>query len=106
MGAGTTGWVSPIPIVKHGYRFRLLYSQGPDAPGGAHEYLVKNRMLGGFAVIAWPVRYGETGAMTFMVSHNSDVYEQDLGSDTAQRAGAIGVFNPDRSWERADMTPP
>jgi hypothetical protein len=52
----------------YGYRFRLLYSQGPDAPGGAYDYLVKDRMLGGFAVIAWPVRWGETGVMTFMGS--------------------------------------
>ena len=86
----------------YGYRFRLLYSQGPDAPGGAYDYLVKDRMVGGFAVIAWPVRWGETGVMTFMVSHNSDVYERDLGPDTAQEAEAINVFNPDKSWDTAD----
>jgi hypothetical protein len=87
----------------HSVTSHLLYSQGPDAPGGAHDYLVKDRMLGGFAVIAWPVRWGETVVMTFMVSHNSDVYEKDLGPDTAQ-AAAINVFNPDRSWDKADMT--
>ena len=89
----------------YGYRFRLLYSQGADAQGGAYDYLVNGRMLGGFAVIAWPVRWGETGVMTFMVSHNSDVYEKDLGPDTPQRAAAITVFNPDKSWDKADMTP-
>ena len=89
----------------YGYRFRLLYSQGPDAPGGAYDYLVNGRMMGGFAVIAWPVNWGETGVMTFMVSHNSDVYEKDLGPDTAQAAAAINVFNPDKSWDKADMTP-
>ena len=89
----------------YGYRFRLLYSQGPDAQGGAYDYLVNGRMLGGFAVIAWPVRWGETGVMTFIVSHNSDVYEKDLGPDTAQAAAAINVFNPDKSWDKADMTP-
>lgn len=89
----------------YGYRFRLLYSQGPDAPGGAQDYLVRDRMMGGFAVIAWPVRYGETGVMTFMVSNNSDVYEKDLGSETPQRAAAINVFNPDSTWDKADMTP-
>ena len=88
-----------------GYRYRLLYSQGPDAPGGAYDYLVKDRMLGGFAVIAWPVHYGETGVMTFMVSHSGDVYERDLGPDTAQEAAAIVAFNPDKNWEKADMTP-
>jgi hypothetical protein len=90
----------------YGYRFRLLYSQGPDAPGGARDYLVRDRMRGGFAVLAWPVRYGETGVMTFMISNDSDVYEKDLGEQTAQQAGAINVFNPDKSWEKADMTPP
>ena len=89
----------------YGYRFRLLYRQGPDAPGGAYDYLVNGRMMGGFAVIAWPVHYGETGVMTFMVSHNSDVYEQDLGPDTEQRVQAIHVFNPDKGWDKADMEP-
>ena len=90
----------------YGYRFRLLYSQGPDAPGGARDYLVRDRMMAGFAVIAWPVRYGETGVMTFMISNDSDVYEKDLGEQTPQRAAAINVFNPDSSWNKADMTPP
>ena len=90
----------------YGYRFRLLYSQGPDAPGGARDYLIRDRMRGGFAVIAWPVRYGETGVMTFMISNDSDVYEKDLGEETAQKAAAINVFNPDQSWQKADMTPP
>jgi hypothetical protein len=90
----------------YGYYYRLLYGQGADAPGGAYGYLVNGRMFGGFAVIAWPVTYGETGVMTFMISHNSDVYEQDLGADTAQKAGNISVFNPDKDWEKADMTPP
>jgi hypothetical protein len=88
-----------------GYRFRLLYSQGPDAPGGAYDYLVKGRMLGGFAVLAWPVRYDETGVMTFMVSHTGDVYERDLGPDTALVAGNIATFNPNKDWDKADMTP-
>jgi Protein of unknown function (DUF2950) len=90
----------------YGYHYRLLYGQGPDAPGGAYSYLVNGRMVGGFAVIAWPVTYGDTGVMTFIVSHNSDVYEQDLGADTAQKAGNISVFNPDKDWQKSDMTPP
>ncbi|UYN93352.1 MAG: DUF2950 domain-containing protein [Enhydrobacter sp.] len=89
----------------YGYRFRLLYRQGPDAPGGAYEYLVKGRMLGGFAVIAWPVRYGESGVMTFMVGHSGDVYERDLGPDTEREASLIQSFNPDKNWDRADMNP-
>ncbi|SKA33773.1 Protein of unknown function [Enhydrobacter aerosaccus] len=89
-----------------GYHYRLLYSQGPAAPGGARDYIVNGRMIGGFAVIAWPVRYGETGVSTFIVSDAGVVYERDLGPETAQRAGAITVFNPDKDWQKSDMTPP
>jgi hypothetical protein len=94
------------PDGRYGYYFRLLYTQGPDAPGGAHDYILGGRMIGGFAAIAWPVRYGETGIMTFIVGYNGIVYQKDLGLETAQRAAAISVFNPDKSWEKADMTPP
>ena len=90
----------------YGYRFRLLYGQGPAARHGARDYLVKSRLIGGFAVIAWPVSYGETGVATFMVNHRGDVYEQDLGADTARRAAAINLFNPEKGWEKADMAPP
>jgi Protein of unknown function (DUF2950) len=62
-------------------------------------------MIGGFAVIAWPVRYGDTGVMTFMVSHSGDVFEEDLGPETQQRAEAITTFNPDKGWEKSDMAP-
>ncbi len=89
----------------YGYRYRLLYRQGAAAPGGAYDYLVNGRMLGGFGVVAWPVRYGETGVMTFTVSQSGDVYEQDLGPDTAEKAGAIAAFDPDKGWEKSDMTP-
>ncbi len=90
----------------YGYRFRLLYAQGPDAPGGAYDYLVKDRMIGGFAIIAWPIRYGDTGVMTFMVNQQGIVYEQDLGPDTATKQAAITAYNPDKTWEKADVTPP
>jgi len=90
----------------YGYRFRLLYSQGPDAPGGAYDYLVKDRMIGGFAILAWPIRYDDTGVMTFMVNQDGVVYEQDLGPDTAARAAAITSYNPGKGWDKADTTPP
>jgi Protein of unknown function (DUF2950) len=89
-----------------GYHFRLLDGQGAAAPGGASSYIVNGRMLGGFAAIAWPVRYGETGVMTFLVSYSGQVYEQDLGRDTAGRAATIVKFDPDQGWAKADMTPP
>jgi hypothetical protein len=90
----------------HGYRYRLLYGQGPNAPGGAHDYLVNGRMIGGFGVIAWPVTYGETGVMTFIVSQSGEVYERDLGPETPQRAAAIMLFDPDKEWQKSDTVPP
>ncbi len=97
---------SSTPDGHYGYNFRLLYGQGAAAPGGARDYLVNGRMIGGFGAIAWPVRYGETGVMTFIVSQSGDVYQRDLGPETAQRAAAILTFNPDKDWTKADLTPP
>ena len=94
------------PGGHYGYNYRLLHAQGPAAPGGAHDYLVNGRMIGGFAAMAWPVRYGDTGVMTFIVSYNGIVYQQDLGPETAQRATSIAAFNPEKGWEKADLTPP
>jgi hypothetical protein len=90
----------------HGYRYRLLYGQGPNAPGGAYGYLLNGRMLGGFGVIAWPVKYGETGVMTFIVNQSGEVYERDLGDETPQRAAEITLFDPDKEWQKADTTSP
>jgi hypothetical protein len=95
-----------VPGDQYGYNFRLLYGQGPAAPGGARDYIVKGRMIGGFGAIAWPARYGESGIMTFIMNHDGVVYEQDLGPETAQRAASIVVFNPDSGWKKADLTPP
>jgi Protein of unknown function (DUF2950) len=94
------------PGSHFGYNFRLLHGQGPAAKGGAHDYVVDGRMFGGFAAIASPKIYGETGVMTFIVNYQGVVYERDLGPDTAKRAGAIGVFNPDDGWKKSDLTPP
>ncbi len=94
------------PDGHYGYYFRLLYGQGAAAPGGARDYIVNGRMIGGFGAIAWPVRYGVTGVMTFIVDYKGEVYQQDLGPETAQKAGMINTFNPDKGWVKADMTPP
>jgi hypothetical protein len=94
------------PDGHYGYYFRLLYSQGPAAPGGARDYLVGGRMIGGFGAIAWPVRYGVTGIMTFIVNQNGVVYQRDLGPQTAERAAAIGSFNPEKDWDKADLALP
>jgi hypothetical protein len=84
----------------YGYRYKILKSQGKHAPGGAFDYVARGRMIGGFAVVAWPVRYGETGVMTFMVSHDGVLYQKDLGPQTSARASAIKRFDPDSSWQK------
>ena len=85
---------------SYGYRFKLLESQGPNAPGGAYDYVVKGKLFGGFAVIAWPVKYGDTGIKTFMVSHSGQVYERDLGPDSAAKAQATKWFDPGPGWSK------
>ncbi len=84
----------------HGYVYRLLKSQGPNAKGGAYDYMVRNKMLGGFALIAVPAEYGSSGVMSFIVNHEGVVYSKDLGEDTVQAASSIDSFDPDRSWKR------
>ena len=95
-----------FPGGYYGYNFRLLYGQGPAAAGGARDYILNGRMIGGFGAVAWPARYGETGIMTFIMGHDGIVYQQDLGPETAQRAAGIVTFNPDKGWQKADLTPP
>ncbi len=86
----------------HGYRFRILKAQGPEAPGGARSYVVNKKwMMGGFALVAWPDQYGVTGVRTFIVNHEGVVYEKDLGPSTATAAAAITTFNPDKTWNPA-----
>jgi hypothetical protein len=82
----------------HGYLFRILTSQGPDAEGGARDYLVDGKLTQGFAWLAYPSAYGVSGVMTFMVNQDGVVWQRDLGADTAQAAKAIQQFNPDNSW--------
>ena len=89
----------------YGYHYKILTRQGKDAPGGAYDYIIGKRMRSGFAAIAWPVRYGETGIMTFMVSHAGIVYEKDLGPDSDAIARATTTFNPDPSWKKSPVTP-
>lgn len=82
----------------HGYVYRLLTSQGAEAPGGALDYLVDGKLAKGFALVAYPSNYGSSGVMTFMVNQDGAVWQRDLGEDTAQAAAAITQFNPDASW--------
>jgi hypothetical protein len=89
-----------LPSPYHGYRYRILKGQGPNAPGGAYGYLAQGRMIGGFALVAWPAAYGSSGVMTFIVSHEGVVYEKDLGPGTATAVGKITRFDPDPGWKR------
>ena len=82
----------------HGYFFRILDAQGEHARGGAYSYLMGDRMRAGFAVIAWPDEYGESGVMSFIVSHAGIVYEQNLGLDGAATAAAMSAYDPDEGW--------
>ena len=82
----------------HGYYFKVLTGQGPAAPLGELNYVIKGAMIGGFALIAFPAQYRVTGVQTFMVSHDGVVYQKDLGPKTAELANAIDRYNPDKSW--------
>ena len=98
--AGYTGSGSRPLAPYHGYFYRILTKQGKDVPGGAYDYFVKGKMIGGFAVIAYPARYGASGIMSFLVNHDGVVYEKDLGKNTATIAAKMTTFNPDARWKR------
>jgi hypothetical protein len=86
----------------HGYIYRLLTKQGPNAAGGAYEYLVNDRLLGGFAAVAFPAEYGNSGVMTFIVNHDGVVFSKDLGPDTAKLALAMDSFDPGPDWKKEE----
>ena len=81
-----------------GYYFHILTRQGPSAPGGKFDYVINGNMVAGFAIVAWPDRYGASGIMTFLVSRNGVLYEKDLGPETEQIVGKMTEFNPDSTW--------
>jgi hypothetical protein len=84
----------------HGYAYRILTAQGKDAPGGAKSYLKNGRMTEGYALIAWPAKYDDTGVMTFIVSRDGVVYQKNLGPGTDAAARAIAAYNPDSTWTK------
>ena len=83
--------------------YRILLAQGPDADGGAYDYVAKGRMIGGFALVAYPARWGSSGVMTFMVNQDGIVYEKNLGSRTSAIAGKMLRFDPDASWAKVQQ---
>ncbi len=82
----------------HGYFFKILTRQGKHMPGGKYDYVIKGNMIGGFALVAWPAEYGESGVMTFIVNQQGRVYQKDLGSSTAKTAAGMKAYDPDKTW--------
>jgi hypothetical protein len=98
--AASEGYASPSqqPQAYHGYFFRMLTSQGPHAKGGAKSYMVNGNMTGGFAVLAYPAEYGNSGVMSFLINQDGSVFQKDLGVDTSTVAKTINSFDPDNIW--------
>jgi hypothetical protein len=90
----------------HGYYFHILKAQGSDAPGGALDYVVKGKMIGGFALIAYPAKYGNSGVMSFLVNHAGIVFQKDLGRQTDFVAKRMILFDPDQTWKKVDAAKP
>ncbi len=90
------------PIPYHGYYYRILTRQGAGADGGAFDYVVNGRMIGGFGLLAYPAEYGNSGIMTFMVSHDGVVLQKDLGPETSELARKVEAFSPDATWTMAE----
>jgi hypothetical protein len=92
---------SGAPQPYQGYYYRMLTAQGKDASGGAKDYLVKDKLTGGFAVVAYPSKYDVSGIMTFIVNNEGVVYEKDLGKNTPAIAGKMKLFSPDKTWAKS-----
>jgi hypothetical protein len=88
----------------HGYYYKILTRQGPMAAGGEVDYVVRGKMIGGFALVAYPAEYGNSGVMTFVVNYAGTVFQKDLGERTAKLAGRVTSFNPDQTWKKVDLT--
>jgi hypothetical protein len=92
--------ITDQPTPYHGYYYRILKAQGKSAPGGAYDYVVDGKMIGGFALVAYPAQYGNSGIMTFIVNQDGAVYQKNLGKNTAKIAQAMESFNPDKTWAK------
>lgn len=93
------------PRPFHGYIFKILTKQGAAAPGGKYNYVINGNMIAGFAMIAYPANWGQSGIMTFIVNQQGKVYQRNLGPKTAELAAAITEYNPDKNWKPADEQP-
>lgn len=100
-GYGKSGKAGYEPY--HGYFYRILTEQGGDAPTGAYDYIVRGKMIGGFALVAYPARWGASGVMTFIVNHDGVVYQKNLGGATVAIASKMTSFNPDATWSKVQQ---
>jgi len=96
--------VTPVPF--HGYFYKILTKQGPSARGGAYDYMAGKALALGFACVAYPEKYGETGVMTFIVNQSGIVYQKDLGQGTQLAGEAMTAYDPDESWSAAESAAP
>ncbi len=90
------------PTPYHGYYYKILTAQGPTAPGGALNYVINGKMVGGFAMVGWPAEYGNSGVTTFLVSHDGTLFQKDLGPGTARTASRMTAFSPDHTWKKVE----
>jgi len=91
------------PVPYHGYFYRILKAQGKNAPGGAYDYVIKGKMIGGFGLVAYPAEYGASGVMTFIVNYDGVVYQKDLGKETGKIASAMTKYDPDSTWKKVEV---
>jgi hypothetical protein len=101
--ANKAGGINLSPF--HGYYYRILKGQGKHATGGAYDYVVKGKMILGFALVAYPAQYGNSGIMTFIVNQEGVIYEKNLGKNTERIAKAMKKFDPDKTWKKVEETP-
>jgi len=100
--AGARPRVQPRrPRPFHGYHFKILTAQGPSAPGGKFSYIINGNMIAGYALVAYPAKWGDSGVMTFIINQQGRVYQKNLGPDTAKIASEMTEYNPDPSWQLA-----
>jgi hypothetical protein len=104
--ASHEGYLAGHHAPYHGYYYSILARQGPHATGGAVDYVVNGKMIGGYALVAYPDEYRNSGVMTFIVNHSGQVFQKDLGPDTANIAQRMTSFDPDPSWKKVESTEP
>jgi hypothetical protein len=90
------------PAPYQGYFYKILKVQGKNASGGAYDYVIKGKMIGGFALVAYPAEYGASGIMTFIINHDGIVYQKDLGKETGKIAAAMTKYDPDKTWKKVE----